>query len=393
MAAPCFISTTVWKGRRNAAERAEIPRRLSCSSADRQSARKESGLKHVFRETVGRGLYCAGCDVRQDFDRESERQATVIQLADASREHREQLIAEYRARSEAAFAPGTIRNYKTTIRLFTRWCEERGYDATPPVEPKVVAEYVDYHGGRIKSTTIEVRLWAISELHRSYFQPNPCRHRLVELALMGVKRTYGAAVSQAPPLGKGEILEAIKRLGDSRREMRDKALLWIASDSWCRASEIIAFRVRDLERQADGTSLLFVHRSKTDPYGQGAYAFLSEPGTEAVLAWIQLAGLHRDDPILTKSQPNGKIAPLHPKSLSSILKKCTHRSDVSAHSTRIGGVHDAFRLGCDLSSIMVAGRWSSPEMPARYGRKILASQSAAAKVAEAFLSPSGGAEG
>jgi hypothetical protein len=47
-------------------------------------------------------------------------------------------------------------------------------------------------------------------------------------------------------------------------------------------------------------------------------------------------------------------------------------------------VQDAFRLGCDLSSIMVAGRWMSPEMPAKYGRRILASQSAAAQVCAAF---------
>lgn len=321
----------------------------------------------------------------QKFDRENEREATIVQLSNAPREHRERLMDEYRARSEAAFAPTTLRNYRMIVRLFSQWCEESGYDPTPPIEPNVIAAYVDAMGGKIKSTTIETRLWGIAELHRSHFQPNPCRHRLVELALMGVKRTYGAAINQAPPLGKAEVMEAINRLGNSRREMRDKALLWIASDSWCRASELVAFRVRDLERQSDGTSLLFVHRSKTDQYGQGAYAYLSEPGTEAVLAWVELAGLRRDDPILTKSQPNGKIAPLNPRSLSSIIKKCTRRRDVSAHSTRMGGVHDAFRLGCDLSSIMVAGRWSSPEMPARYGRKILASQSAAAKVSDAFL--------
>jgi hypothetical protein len=76
---------------------------------------------------------------------------------------------------------------------------------------------------------------------------------------------------------------------------------------------------------------------------------------------------------------------MDPATLSRIIKRFTGRRDVSAHSTRVGGVHDAFRLGCDLSSIMVAGRWTSPEMPARYGRRILASQSAAAaKVSAAF---------
>jgi hypothetical protein len=76
--------------------------------------------------------------------------------------------------------------------------------------------------------------------------------------------------------------------------------------------------------------------------------------------------------------------PIDPATLSRIIRRCTGRSDVSAHSTCVGGVHDAFRLGCDLSSIMVVGRWSSTEMPARYGRRILASRSAAALVFKAF---------
>lgn len=70
--------------------------------------------------------------------------------------------------------------------------------------------------------------------------------------------------------------------------------------------------------------------------------------------------------------------------ISRIIKRCTGRDDVSAHSTRVGGAQDALKLGCDLASIMVAGRWTSPEMPARYGRRLLASQSAAAKVSAAF---------
>ena len=131
-----------------------------------------------------------------------------------------------------------------------------------------------------------------------------------------------------------------------------------------------------------------MRRSKTDPYGEGAYAFLSEKGTEAVLRWIEIAGLKADDPMLSKSQLNGKKSPLDPATISRVMRRCTGRQDISAHSTRVGGVQDAFRLGCDLSSIMVAGRWSSPEMPARYGRRILASQSAAAQVSAAFLSAS-----
>ena len=239
-------------------------------------------------------------------------------------------------------------------------------------------------GGKLAANTIETRLWGIAELHRSNFLPSPTTHRLVELALKSVKRQYGCMTRQAPPLGKEEVLQAIARLGSSRIELRDKALLWIATDSWCRASEIVAFRVKDLQRQNDGSSLLFIARSKTDQHHEGAFAFLSERGTEAVLRWIKEAGLREGDPIITTSTRGALKTPLDPATVSRIMRRSTGRSDVSAHSTRVGGVHDAFRLGCDLSSIMVAGRWSSPEMPARYGRRILASQSAAAAVSKAF---------
>ncbi|MWD29688.1 tyrosine-type recombinase/integrase [Aquicoccus sp. SCR17] len=319
----------------------------------------------------------------RSFDREAERLAVVCQLGGVSEAKRALLIEEYRRRSLSAFAPSTLRNYHQTIERFVVWCTERGYSASPPVSPRVVAEYVDAMGGSIRASTIETRLWAISEWHRASFLPSPCRHRLVELALKSVKRTYGAAVKQAEPLSKREALEIVARLGNSRREIRDKAVIWIASDSWCRASEIVAFKVSELIRQGDGSSLLFVRRSKTDPYGQGAYAYLSGRGTEAVLEWVRLADLKSHEPLLTKHQKNGKRQPMDPATISRILKKCSGRANVSAHSTRVGGVQDAFRLGRDLSSIMVAGRWTSPEMPARYGRRILASQSAAAQVARA----------
>lgn len=325
--------------------------------------------------------------MESNFDRQTDRVEMLNKLTSLPTVRRKQLIDEYRKRSEAAFSPATLRNYKMMIRLFDAWCIDHQHSSEPPVSPLTVAAWVDDMGGKLAANTIETRLWGVAELHRSRFLSSPTRHRLVQLALKGVKRKYGAMQRQAPPLGKAEILKAIDRLGTSRRDLRDKALLWIATDSWCRSSEITAFKVRDLIRQDNGSSLLFVSRSKTDQNGEGAYAFLSARGTFAVLDWIENANLRAEDSIITKSQRGGLHQPLDPATVSRILKRCTGRTDVSAHSTRVGGVHDAFRLGCDLSSIMVAGRWSSPEMPARYGRRIRATQSAAAKVSEAFDPP------
>lgn len=318
------------------------------------------------------------------FHRQTERTELLNELSRLPDNQRNRLIDEYRRRSEAAFAPATLKNYRMILRLFSQWCDQRELSAEPPISPSIVAAWIDDMGGRLAATTIETRLWGIAELHRSHFLPTPTTHRLVELAVKGMKRKYGSATRQAPPLGKKEVLAAIGKLGNTRIEMRDKALLWIATDSWCRASEICGFRVKDLQRQDDGSSLLFVSRSKTDQNGQGAYAFLSSKGTDAVIDWIDEAGLKADHAILTKSQRGGSKTPMDPATLSRIIRRCTGRNDVSAHSTRVGGVQDAFRLGCDLSSIMVAGRWTSPEMPARYARRLLASQSAAARVSEVF---------
>jgi len=322
--------------------------------------------------------------MKQVFDRETERADTLSLLSRLPPQRREALIEEYRKRSEAAFAPETLRNFRQITANFADWCARHNYSATPPVEPMVVAEYVESMGGKLSANTIETRLWAISELHRSHFQASPCRHRLVELALKAVKRKYGARARQAPPLCKKEVLDVVRQLGRTRAELRDKALIWAASDSWCRVSELVALRVRDLTRQEDGSSVLYIARSKTDPYGEGDYAYLSPGGSESVLQWITHAKLGEDDPIFTKSQKNGAKIPLDPATVNRIFKKRFARQDVSSHSMRVGGVHDAFRLGCSLSSIMVAGRWKSPEMPARYGRRVLASQSAAAEVAAAF---------
>lgn len=318
------------------------------------------------------------------FLREVERNETLIRFTSANEEQREVLIREYQSRWEAAYSPSTLRNYRQTIRLFSKWCTENGYDPTPPTAPSVLAEYVDYLGGKVRATTIVNRLTAIGEYHRAHFQVSPARHRLVELAVRAVKRQYGCAIRQAPALGKTEVLEILSRMGTRRKDIRDKALLWVASDSWCRASELVAFRLRDVIRQDDGSSLLFVTRSKTDPYGEGAYSYLSRRGTFAVLEWARVARLKPEEPIFIKACRNGTRGPIHPSSVSRIFKAVSGRDDVSAHSTRIGGVQDAFRIGCDLSSIMVAGRWMSPEMPAKYGRRILASQSAAAQVCAAF---------
>ncbi|HVG48191.1 MAG TPA: tyrosine-type recombinase/integrase [Rubellimicrobium sp.] len=318
------------------------------------------------------------------FRRENDRLATVVQMLTMPEADRLALAAEYQARSEAAFAPKTKRVLRQVVASFQAWCREQGHPGEPPISPSVVAAYVDSLSGRIRASTIETRLWAIAEMHKSRFLPSPCGHELVKLAVKAVKREHGSATRQAAPLGKLEVRRALKSLGNSRRDLRDRALLLVASDTWCRSAELVAFRVRDVLPQANGSGLLFIARSKTDPDGRGAYAYLSPQGLAAVRHWVEVAGLSGEDPLFMSSLPRDPKRPLDPATVSRIFKARTGRKDVSAHSTRVGGVHDALQLGCDLASIMIAGRWTSAEMPAQYGRMVLPALGAAAKVCAAW---------
>ena len=55
-------------------------------------------------------------------------------------------------------------------------------------------------------------------------------------------------------------------------------------------------------------------------------------------------------------------------------------SGFSGHSPRVGMAIDLARAGTDMTSLMVAGRWQSPRMPARYTRNEAAGQGAVARL-------------
>ncbi|MDE0117634.1 MAG: tyrosine-type recombinase/integrase [bacterium] len=54
-------------------------------------------------------------------------------------------------------------------------------------------------------------------------------------------------------------------------------------------------------------------------------------------------------------------------------------ADISTHSPRVGMAQDLAASGFDMAAIMVAGRWSTPAMIARYTRRLTAADTAIAK--------------
>jgi hypothetical protein len=80
------------------------------------------------------------------FDREAERSATLAELSKVAPPRRTELIEEYRRRSEEAYAPETLRNYRQITASFRAWCSDNGHSSDPPIAPEVVADYCPSSG-------------------------------------------------------------------------------------------------------------------------------------------------------------------------------------------------------------------------------------------------------
>ena len=86
-----------------------------------------------------------------------------------------------------------------------------------------------------------------------------------------------------------------------------------------RGSELCAFSVDDVQRKANGSSLLYLKRSKTDQEGRGMWIALSATCIEAIDDWLSVSQI-RSGPILRAVNLHGHVSdqPLNPKSLTEI---------------------------------------------------------------------------
>ena len=142
-------------------------------------------------------------------------------------------------------------------------------------------------------------------------------------------------------------------------------------DAMLRISETAALTWNDIHAEFDGTGRLLIRRSKADPEGQGAVAFVSAP---AMAALQQM----RD-----RAPDTGSVFDLSPNQISRRIKQAAQSAGLgdgfSGHSPRVGMARDLVRAGIELPSLMVAGRWRTPTMPAHYARNETAGRGAVAQ--------------
>jgi integrase len=245
----------------------------------------------------------------------------LARLADAAEQAR-----DYAAASKAENA---IRAYRRCWADFTAWCGRNGLDALP-AEPSTVALYLAQLGGKRKASTIQQRVSAISQAHKTAGHTSPTQDQSVRLVLAGIRRTHGTAQEGKAPVLTADVRKMVDALPGGAIGVR--------------RSELVGLDVGDAQETTDGL-VVRITKSKTDQEGAGRLVgvpYGSAPATcpvRALRGWLELRA-DVDAALFRHVDRHGKQhGRLTDKAVARIVKRAAARvgidpATVAGHSLR-----------------------------------------------------------
>ncbi|MCL4116351.1 UNVERIFIED_CONTAM: hypothetical protein GTU68_007097 [Idotea baltica] len=269
-----------------------------------------------------------------------------------------------RSRSEA-----TLAAYRSDWSDFETWCESLPLPCLP-AEPGTVAAYLaelaepDDDRAPLAMSTIQRRVAAIGEAHKSAGHLNPCADPLVKQVTKGIRRTLGVAPRHRKSgLSTADIRAIVTSLDGTRLiDVRDAAILLVGFATALRRSELVALEIEDVENHPEGV-IVNKRRSKTDQEAAGkrievAYGEqLFTCPVRALRSWIDEADI-QTGPIFRPVNRHGHVAAraLSDRAVAQIIKKHVTRlgykgSDYAGHSLRRGFSTEALRNGASERTI------------------------------------------
>ena len=298
-------------------------------------------------------------------------------------------LSKYLKEAKGAFSDNTERAVRSDVGIFTDWCGQRGLSALPARTDTVVA-FIDAMAQVRAPATVRRYVFSIATLHKAAQLASPLKRTGVKLALQRMHRKKGRRQAQAQGLTWPLRERMLNACGARLIDDRNRALLAVAYDTLLRRSELVALDVSDLLVEVDGSGTLRVQRSKTDPSGEGAVLYLAPDTVQLVQGWLERSGVVRGR-LFRSLRKDGKLGERLddsqvPRIFKGMAKAANLGDDVveglSGHSARVGATQDMIACGIELPAILQAGRWKSTAMVYRYGERLLARRSGAARLAE-----------
>jgi len=304
-------------------------------------------------------------------------------------------LAEWERKYAEAQAPATLKAVRADWGVFTTWCTNTEVWGLP-IEPKHLVQFLNDQVvlGK-KRSTINRYVATLKLIHKAAGMPDPTDYPDWRLEWKKIVRLLadrgGNGTKQATGLKSGDVAKILSHMGDSLLDLRDAALIALASDTLCRESELVVARVEDLEPSADDW-VLAVHKSKTDQEGIGSQRFCSTETKSRIDTWCREAGIGRGYlfPAIGRKRREGLGVPnekhIAAAEVANIFRRRAEQAElprastVSGHSTRVGSAVELIEARASLTEVRFAGGWQSERMVLQYGKKAMAGQAAMAEL-------------
>jgi len=287
---------------------------------------------------------------------------------------RKQLL-ETITKIDGAYAPSTIRAYRSNFELFIDYCEKHKVDALP-CQPSILAGYIFYLSNQnLKSASIRLAAVSVAAVHRFNRMNDPSKDPDVILELRRMFRKLGRHQKQAAAINKNNLEKLISVTNINLRGYRDRALLMTAYESLCRRSELASLRVEDIQQsKTDKGVQIRLRKSKTDQSGDGHWINLSEKTYLAIREWLEASRISSGYLFRGITKYDTPTLKLEGAQINRIYKQLANKAglnyqlvkNISGHSLRIGSAQDLLHDGASLPMIMNRGRWTKVDTVMRY---------------------------
>lgn len=240
----------------------------------------------------------------------------------------------------AATAANTRRAYQSDFAHFIAW------GGIVPARSEAVAAYIAAHAKMLSTATLARRLVAIRRAHALRGLHDPTKAELVRLTLRGVRRLHGRPQRRASPLTVEHLFGIVSVLGNSIRDVRDRALLLIGFAGAFRRSELVAINCDWIKASERGVEII-LPKSKTDQERTGRRIAIPRVGglacpVTALDSWLQAAEI-ASGPVFRRVNKSGNVlaSPLSSGAVATVVKQRAaliglNSQDYSGHSLRAG---------------------------------------------------------
>ncbi|MFU8865880.1 MAG: tyrosine-type recombinase/integrase [Rhodobacterales bacterium] len=279
-------------------------------------------------------------------------------------------------RLDGAYAPATMRSYRSDVEAFENWCNCNG--STPfPASVATVCAFLEEQGREMAPSSVRRRLYAIRKVHVLLRLADPTRDEDINLTYRRINRINAVRPKQAKALTRDYLDRFLVSEPDTPWGLRNRAMLSLGYELMTRRSELVALRTTDIETTKDGTLRVLIRRSKADPFGEGRLAFTSCKTASLVREWLDWRGPEIEWLFCPIYQGKVLNRSLETTTVKRLVKTAARRAGLdqadidafSGHSLRVGAAQDLLVKGFDTSAIMRAGGWKSVGVLARYLEK------------------------